>query len=232
MTTESTHVLSLRERKKKNLRGKLIGTALRLFCDRGYEATTLEEICRDNDTHVRTLLRYFGSKEDLALAPAHEGLRHFERMLSERVGRGAAIACWREYVQDYWLNLAENPEQAFAYLQVLSSVPALRAKVIDLDRQFEEALSRAIAKDGGFDGDIYARLLATNLVAGARSVALRDLDKSDLAQVVANVVAVIDAVAKCFPSRDAFMRAWVPPNKSVRRAARTAKPSRPRAARR
>lgn len=60
--------LPLRERKKLRTRRALAETALRLFTERGYDATTLDDLCDTVEVSKRTFFRNYRSKEDVALA--------------------------------------------------------------------------------------------------------------------------------------------------------------------
>jgi AcrR family transcriptional regulator len=55
----------LRERKKARLREQIISTALSLYRERGYEGTTVEEICRKVEISQPTFYNYFPSKESI-----------------------------------------------------------------------------------------------------------------------------------------------------------------------
>lgn len=55
----------LRERKKVETERRLETAALELFLEKGYDATTIDEIAQAADVSVRTLYRYFPSKDAL-----------------------------------------------------------------------------------------------------------------------------------------------------------------------
>jgi AcrR family transcriptional regulator len=57
-----------RERKKLVTRDRLVDCAATLFTERGYDATTVEEIAECADVSRATVFNYFGRKEDLVLA--------------------------------------------------------------------------------------------------------------------------------------------------------------------
>jgi AcrR family transcriptional regulator len=61
-----------RERKKAETRQRLQEQALRLFVERGYEATTVEQIAAAAGVSHMTFFRYFPTKEDAVLSDSYD----------------------------------------------------------------------------------------------------------------------------------------------------------------
>src|SRR4051795_2960941 len=58
-------VSTLWDRTRQLAAQEILQTALRLFTQQGYDATTIAQIAREAGVSQRTLFRYFGTKEDL-----------------------------------------------------------------------------------------------------------------------------------------------------------------------
>ncbi|WP_171170676.1 TetR/AcrR family transcriptional regulator [Streptomyces sp. I05A-00742] len=89
--------LPLRERKKLRTRQALIDTALERFTERGFDGTTLDELCDAVDVSKRTFFRYFTSKEDVAMAPTQDLWAAFLDDLATRQSHGGTLL---EMLQD------------------------------------------------------------------------------------------------------------------------------------
>jgi AcrR family transcriptional regulator len=69
MTTQQAddRSLPLRERKKLRTRRALAGAALRMFTEKGFDATTLEELAEQAEVSKSTFFRFFPAKEAAAI---------------------------------------------------------------------------------------------------------------------------------------------------------------------
>ena len=81
--------LSRRERKKRATRQRLMGAALRLFREYGYDDTTVEQISEAADVAKGTFFNYFETKEAVLPALAEWRLRQIEDLLSPERGAPA-----------------------------------------------------------------------------------------------------------------------------------------------
>jgi len=71
--------LSRRERKKDETRERIAAAAMRLFLQRGFERTTIDQIAEAADVAKGTFFNYFPRKEALLAALADQRLSEMER---------------------------------------------------------------------------------------------------------------------------------------------------------
>lgn len=93
--------MSLRERKKRLAQATIEEAALRLFQQKGYERTSIQDIADVVMMSPRTFFRYFASKEDVLLEPMRaiqsEGL-HFLQHTAPTESPHAALRATFEYL--------------------------------------------------------------------------------------------------------------------------------------
>src|SRR4030095_9054850 len=85
----------LRERKKQQTKERLIGDALRLFRDRGYEGATVGAIAEEAEVSLQTFSRYFDSKEAVSLEGHRAIIDRVEAAIRERPSGVSVIAALR-----------------------------------------------------------------------------------------------------------------------------------------
>jgi AcrR family transcriptional regulator len=82
--------LSRRERKKRDTHQRLMETAVRLFREQGYDATTVEQIAEAADVAKGTFFNYFETKEAILPALVEWHLKQVEEALLPE--RGAPVS--------------------------------------------------------------------------------------------------------------------------------------------
>ena len=130
----------LRQRKLQETRERLTRGAMALFLERGFEATTIDDIAATAGVSRRSFFHYFASKEDV-VAAWQEGAA--AALVAEVVARPAG---------ETMLTAAENaiaaalkridPAEAAAMSRLKRDNPALRAR----DQLKYEKLERALAE--------------------------------------------------------------------------------------
>jgi AcrR family transcriptional regulator len=192
----------LRVRKKIQTWEAITSEAWTLFTKNGYDATTLEQIAEAAGVHKQTVLRYFKSKEDIALAYHRKTLEDFEKGLADRGPGEDVMSYWHSHVRRAARRVAES-KGLLKSLQLIHDNPKVYAHFLALDRRYEELLTRAFSEESGTDPetDLSAMLLAAFLVAGNNSVARKLLAKRKLKDIESACLSVVDYARKHLPPR-------------------------------
>lgn len=124
---------SLRERTREAVRQQLLDTALTLFVDQGYEATTVEEIAAAAGMSKRSFFRYFGTKEDLILRKQDRQGEQFAQALRERPAAEPLWTSLRRMFDDVVAYMSDPDKAASAQeiQRITQSSDTLRAAYLD-----------------------------------------------------------------------------------------------------
>lgn len=97
-----------------------------LFRKRGFAATTLEDIARKAGVHKQTVLRYFGSKEEIALAVRQVALHNFKKGLLDPDRQVGVLQYWRDFIEASAAEVARRGDM-LRYTKLVESDPGLSA---------------------------------------------------------------------------------------------------------
>lgn len=197
--------LSLRERKKLATRNALIASSRRLFIEKGYEDTTLAEICNEVQIHVTTFFAYFDSKEELALARTVQHLDDLVEKLSSRPATVSVIDFWWSYLSEY--SVSEVIEEEI-FVMNIDTIPSLLGRFQLIVQKFEDVIAAAISRDAGRDpaNDLYARMQASVLLLAGITAARWYWRAIGETRGGLEIYDAAKSVINHFPSREQFER--------------------------
>jgi len=161
---------SLRERKRQRTRDALVDTALRLFQERGFAETTLDEVCAQVEVSKRTFFRYFASKEDVVLASCHELWLAFRTEVESLTPtRGSVFVTLQEALL-VALEKSASPRWAERHAvawQLAATAPSITAHNLSFCHRVSDESWRSLCARFGLTGpdDLRARLAQDLLVA-------------------------------------------------------------------
>jgi AcrR family transcriptional regulator len=153
-----------RERRGAEIRERLFGAALKLFADKGFAETTVEDITNAADVGKGTFFNYFPSKEHILIAFSDMQIGKLQVAI-ENMRQG------RESIHDFLRNLsvrmteepAKSPDVIRAILQANLSSASVRSLMKEKHQRAEALLTELveIAQDRGeFRRDLSALQLA------------------------------------------------------------------------
>lgn len=98
-----------RERRRHEVRGRIIEAAMRLFDAKGFAATTVAEICDAADVAEKTFFNHFASKSDMLREVARVELYILVALIAEAVRQGGDM---RARLDAFFRLLADRVESA------------------------------------------------------------------------------------------------------------------------
>jgi len=152
---ESRLDVSLRERKKARTRAAIQHQALVLFRERGYDATTIEQIAQAAEVAVSTVFRYFPAKEDLVLTDDYDPL-FIEAFRAQPPGLEPIEAIRRSLRSALSGLTADEVADMRSRATLALAVPALRAAMLDQLAQAIGLITDMVARQAGRSRDDYA----------------------------------------------------------------------------
>jgi AcrR family transcriptional regulator len=161
--------VSLRERKKARTRDRLVAEAIRLFVERGYEETSVEEIAAAADVSPRTFFRYFPTKADVALADLPLRLQALREALTDTPAVHGAV---REALVGTLGLLSGDPQLLAARNRLLLENAGLRGRLLEFLDLAETVVTDAYARHSRLPPDTLAPRLAAALTVGSARAAM------------------------------------------------------------
>jgi AcrR family transcriptional regulator len=145
-----------RERKKQATRESLIEAAFALFVDKGFEATTVEEIADAVDVSSRTFFRYFASKEDVVLTFQEEQQEMFLEQFRARPATEPVVTALKHAAIEVASACEKggggfDPERFMALMKMMETSPSVLASSLQHQQKKQQLVVAAVAARMGVD---------------------------------------------------------------------------------
>ncbi|WP_166349708.1 TetR/AcrR family transcriptional regulator [Phytoactinopolyspora limicola] len=191
---------TLREQRRAETQRTIQAHAVRLFTERGYDATAINDVADAAGVSPMTVYRHFPTKEDLVLVDQHRQLIA-ERIaasspaqpLVRRIGRALIEAAATLTSGRRTPDLATSEQFLLDRLRLMISTPALRAKHLDNYYALQQAIVDALGDDTTEpDAAFHAHAAASACLATMHTALVRwaeDDGKTDLSTLIAAALA-------------------------------------------
>jgi AcrR family transcriptional regulator len=157
---------TLRERTRRAVHAEITATAMRLFAENGFDATTVDQIAREAGISRRSFFHYFGSKEDLVLGDTVALGERVREALEARPADESAWAALREAFMVLEANGMPSMDQ-LAIAQLYHDAPSLRARHLEKHLRWQALLAPDVQRRLGLPDTESPDPRARALVAAA-----------------------------------------------------------------
>jgi AcrR family transcriptional regulator len=141
----------LRERKRRETRELIAGTAMRLFMQRGFDAVSVTEIAAAAGVAEKTVYNYFPVKAEMFFDEAGNVLAELLAAVRYRAAGQSAVDAVRTFIagRGEWA-AGRRPEQPTGrFRQLIADSTALQAQQRLMFASFEAALADTLADETG-----------------------------------------------------------------------------------
>jgi AcrR family transcriptional regulator len=161
----------LTERNKQRTRREIAEAAGQLFLERGYAATTVQDIASAADVSPRTFFRYFPCKEDVITVIASASMDDVLEHLAGHDASESLVSVLKATFSAVLGPALDDPEAARAFQFMLRDTPALRGRWLEEQRLNRDRLAEELRP--WFDES--ASPVARHLAAGAALLAIDEV---------------------------------------------------------
>ncbi|KPI01122.1 TetR/AcrR family transcriptional regulator [Streptomyces sp. NPDC086989] len=155
---------TLWDRSRQAVVASIYDTAMRLFAEQGYEATTIAQIAKEAGISQRSLFRYFGTKEDIVCGEQEE-LGELLRATVE--AQPAAATAWEALRAGFvvLMDAHGEPGQLLEITTMIFDTPSLRSRYTQKRLRWQEMVLPAVAARMGAGEGLIPEVRAAAVVA-------------------------------------------------------------------
>ncbi len=137
--------------------------ALRLFAEKGFEQTTVQDIADAADMAQRTFFLHFSSKEEVLIGDTADQARHFMEILQSRPSSESPFEALRAALVQVVELIAMDEDEMLLRARLVEEAPSLMARSLEQHAAIAEAIAEEMAQRSDTDPrrDVYPRVLAS-----------------------------------------------------------------------
>jgi AcrR family transcriptional regulator len=171
LSTISVPRNGLRERKKVKTRLAIEDAALELFEERGYEATTVDEIAARAEVSTTTFFRYFPTKADVLLGDHGIQLPAIRQAIVDRPAPESDLVAIWQAIQAEWVSEV-NSERTARKARIVATSDLLTGLSYHSGQRWLAVLVEALAQRNGLEQRDERCSLAARVGLGALASAV------------------------------------------------------------
>ncbi|MET7289292.1 TetR family transcriptional regulator [Streptomyces sp. NPDC005573] len=153
MSANKVPVESLRDRKRRQTRERIIETAFALFMERGFDVVTVDEIAQRAEIGRTTFFRYFGDKQEVVFSTEDDFLHALTAAMDDTPAEplrdlARALATARRLLRVICAEAARNPGHHAVYHRLVTQHPELEDRHTRKTRHYAELLEKHLTDHG------------------------------------------------------------------------------------
>lgn len=185
---------TLREQRRAETQRVIQAHAVRLFVERGYDGTTVNDVAAAAGVSAMTVYRHFPTKEDLVLVDQN-GPLVAERIAATPAGQPLVRRIGSALVDSARTLTAGDDRLLLARLRLMISTPALRARHLDNHYVLQQAIVDGLGDEAADPDTAFHAAAAASACLAAMHTALvrwaKDDGRTDLPDLIAKALAAV-----------------------------------------
>ncbi|MEU9879849.1 TetR/AcrR family transcriptional regulator [Streptomyces phaeochromogenes] len=158
--------MGLREIKMERTRQLIADTAIALFSEQGFDATTIDQIAAAAEVGPRTVYRYYPTKEALVVGFTEDTLQAALEELRGLPEETPLPQALYQVVDSVRRTIEGDSERRRVVYQVINRTRSLHAELRGVNWRWRESLAEEIwRRAGGHTAEMVAALAAANIAA-------------------------------------------------------------------
>jgi AcrR family transcriptional regulator len=185
---------TLRARRKRRTAEAIVTSGLRLFEERGFEQTTIEQIAEAAEISRRTFFRYFTDKEELFFAEDERLLDVIDETLEQAPAGESVLDLAHRATHALAAQSVADPKRRVARERLIAATPALLARRMAKNLRWEQAINERLLQRGFTEWEaLLLPKIALACFQAAYERWVRD-PRQDLASLVDESFAVVESL--------------------------------------